>query len=206
MADPATFWHLRERRNSGDGYATANHAGVKLANLKCFQINSLIKDYNGPACAYVHGAFGAYTANSLTAKVPPQPNDSWLRPPSPHHFPEEQSDYVRLHRRETTQLGEQQANGPCTIPRKVNCCLPSQWGVGPMSGRPASCLMALGSGSDPSWVRKSRRRIGGHDNRDFGLAAEELRHTAAGECHQQSTHKQSSRSNHERRSDAEDRR
>ena len=26
-----------------------------LANLECFQINPLIKDYNGPACAYVAG-------------------------------------------------------------------------------------------------------------------------------------------------------
>jgi succinate dehydrogenase/fumarate reductase flavoprotein subunit len=50
--------------NSGDGYAMAFHAGAGLANLECFQINPLIKDYNGPACAYVAGPFGAYTANS----------------------------------------------------------------------------------------------------------------------------------------------
>lgn len=50
--------------NSGDGYAMALHAGAELANLECFQINPLIKDYNGPACAYVGGPFGAYTANS----------------------------------------------------------------------------------------------------------------------------------------------
>jgi succinate dehydrogenase/fumarate reductase flavoprotein subunit len=50
--------------NSGEGYAMAYHAGAGLANLECFQINPLIKDYNGPACAYVAGPFGAYTANS----------------------------------------------------------------------------------------------------------------------------------------------
>jgi succinate dehydrogenase/fumarate reductase flavoprotein subunit len=50
--------------NSGDGYAMAFHAGAALANLECYQINPLIKDYNGPACAYVAGPFGAYTTNS----------------------------------------------------------------------------------------------------------------------------------------------
>jgi succinate dehydrogenase/fumarate reductase flavoprotein subunit len=54
--------------NSGDGYAMAYHAGVELTNLECFQINPLIKDYNGPACAYVGGPFGAYTANSAGAR------------------------------------------------------------------------------------------------------------------------------------------
>ena len=39
-------------------------AGAELANLECYQINPLIKDYNGPACAYVTGPFGGYTANS----------------------------------------------------------------------------------------------------------------------------------------------
>ena len=35
-----------------------------LANLECYQINPLIKDYNGPSCAYVAGPFGGYTANN----------------------------------------------------------------------------------------------------------------------------------------------
>ena len=42
----------------------AYHAGAELANLECYQINPLIKDYNGPACAYVAGPFGGYTANN----------------------------------------------------------------------------------------------------------------------------------------------
>ncbi|CAN5198712.1 fumarate reductase/succinate dehydrogenase flavoprotein subunit [soil metagenome] len=50
--------------NAGDGYAMAFHAGADLANLECFQINPLIKDYNGPACAYVTGPFGGFTANN----------------------------------------------------------------------------------------------------------------------------------------------
>ncbi|SFK58981.1 fumarate reductase/succinate dehydrogenase flavoprotein subunit [Methylocapsa palsarum] len=54
--------------NSGDGYAMAFHAGAELTNLECYQINPLIKDYNGPACAYVGGPFGAYTANSRGAR------------------------------------------------------------------------------------------------------------------------------------------
>ncbi|HEY8006489.1 MAG TPA: fumarate reductase/succinate dehydrogenase flavoprotein subunit [Methylocella sp.] len=54
--------------NSGDGYAMAFHAGAELTNLECFQINPLIKDYNGPACAYVGGPFGAFTANNQGAR------------------------------------------------------------------------------------------------------------------------------------------
>jgi succinate dehydrogenase/fumarate reductase flavoprotein subunit len=50
--------------NSGEGHAMAFHAGAELTGLECFQINPLIKDYNGPACAYVTGPFGGYTANA----------------------------------------------------------------------------------------------------------------------------------------------
>jgi succinate dehydrogenase/fumarate reductase flavoprotein subunit len=45
--------------NAGDGYAMA-----ELSGIECFQINPLIKDYNGPACAYVTGPFGGYTTNA----------------------------------------------------------------------------------------------------------------------------------------------
>jgi succinate dehydrogenase/fumarate reductase flavoprotein subunit len=58
------FGTYENAANSGDGYAMAFHAGAALANLECFQINPLIKDYNGPACAYVAGPYGAYTANN----------------------------------------------------------------------------------------------------------------------------------------------
>jgi succinate dehydrogenase/fumarate reductase flavoprotein subunit len=49
--------------NAGDGYAMAYHAGAELTGIECFQINPLIKDYNGPACAYVTGPFGGHTVN-----------------------------------------------------------------------------------------------------------------------------------------------
>ncbi len=50
--------------NAGDGYSMAYHAGAELSGIECYQINPLIKDYNGPACAYVTGPFGGYTANA----------------------------------------------------------------------------------------------------------------------------------------------
>jgi succinate dehydrogenase/fumarate reductase flavoprotein subunit len=50
--------------NAGDGYSLAYHAGAELTGIECFQINPLIKDYNGPACAYVAGPLGGYTVNA----------------------------------------------------------------------------------------------------------------------------------------------
>jgi len=50
--------------NAGDGYSMAYHVGAELTGLECYQINPLIKDYNGPACAYVTGPMGGYTANA----------------------------------------------------------------------------------------------------------------------------------------------
>ncbi|MCG2638447.1 MULTISPECIES: fumarate reductase/succinate dehydrogenase flavoprotein subunit [Bradyrhizobium] len=62
------FGTYENAANSGDGYSMAYHAGAALANLECYQINPLIKDYNGPACAYVAGPFGAFTANNEGAR------------------------------------------------------------------------------------------------------------------------------------------
>jgi succinate dehydrogenase/fumarate reductase flavoprotein subunit len=50
--------------NAGDGYSMAYNAGAELSGIECYQINPLIKDYNGPACAYVTGPMGGFTANS----------------------------------------------------------------------------------------------------------------------------------------------
>src|SRR3569833_936391 len=50
--------------NAGDGYSMAYHAGAELSGIECFQVNPLIKDYTGPACAYVTGPFGGYTTNA----------------------------------------------------------------------------------------------------------------------------------------------
>ena len=50
--------------NAGDGHAMAYHAGAELSGIECFQVNPLIKDYNGPACAYVANPFGGYQVNN----------------------------------------------------------------------------------------------------------------------------------------------
>ncbi|MCA2249089.1 fumarate reductase/succinate dehydrogenase flavoprotein subunit [Mycobacterium intracellulare] len=50
--------------NAGDGYSMAYHAGAELSSIECFQVNPLIKDYNGPACAYVANPFGGYQVNA----------------------------------------------------------------------------------------------------------------------------------------------
>lgn len=50
--------------NAGDGHAMAYHAGAELSGIECYQINPLIKDYNGPACAYVANPFGGYQVNN----------------------------------------------------------------------------------------------------------------------------------------------
>nr|WP_211307005.1 FAD-binding protein [Acidiferrobacter thiooxydans] len=55
--------------NAGDGHAMAFHAGAELSGIECYQINPLIKDYNGPACAYVTGPLGG---------IPPTPAESGL--------------------------------------------------------------------------------------------------------------------------------
>jgi succinate dehydrogenase/fumarate reductase flavoprotein subunit/HEAT repeat protein len=51
--------------NAGDGYSMAYHAGAELSGIECFQVNPLIKDYNGPACAYVANPFGGYQVNAF---------------------------------------------------------------------------------------------------------------------------------------------
>jgi succinate dehydrogenase/fumarate reductase flavoprotein subunit len=58
------FGTYENAANSGDGYSMALHAGAEMTGIECFQINPLIKDYNGPSCAYVTGPLGGYTANA----------------------------------------------------------------------------------------------------------------------------------------------
>lgn len=61
--------------NSGEGFAMAYHAGAELTGIECYQINPTMMDYNGPACAYVAGPFGAYTANHRGERM--TTNDYW---------------------------------------------------------------------------------------------------------------------------------
>jgi succinate dehydrogenase/fumarate reductase flavoprotein subunit len=42
----------------------AYHAGTELSGIECHQITPLIKDYNGPACAYVANLFSGYQVNN----------------------------------------------------------------------------------------------------------------------------------------------
>lgn len=51
MADPT---------NAGDEYATAYHACAEPTGIERFQTNLLIRDYNGPARAYVATPFSGY--------------------------------------------------------------------------------------------------------------------------------------------------
>jgi succinate dehydrogenase/fumarate reductase flavoprotein subunit len=58
------FGTYENAANCGDGHSMAYHAGAALTGIECDQINPLINDYNGPACAYVTGPLGGYTANA----------------------------------------------------------------------------------------------------------------------------------------------
>lgn len=51
--------------NAGDGYAMAYEAGAELVNMECFQTNNVLKDHQGPSCAYVASPRGAYGVNRL---------------------------------------------------------------------------------------------------------------------------------------------
>jgi succinate dehydrogenase/fumarate reductase flavoprotein subunit len=55
--------------NAGDGYCLAYEAGAELVNMECFQANTLIKDHQGPSCAYVAAPRGAYGVNRLGERV-----------------------------------------------------------------------------------------------------------------------------------------
>ena len=43
----------------------AYHAGAELSGIECYQINPLIRAYNGPVCAYVANLFGGAAALAL---------------------------------------------------------------------------------------------------------------------------------------------
>ena len=55
--------------NAGDGYAMAYEAGAELVNMECFQTNNVLKDHQGPSCAYVAAPRGAYGVNRLGEKT-----------------------------------------------------------------------------------------------------------------------------------------
>ncbi|RJQ57427.1 MAG: FAD-binding protein [Desulfobacteraceae bacterium] len=55
--------------NAGDGYAMAYEAGAELVNMECFQGNNVLKDHQGPSCAYVAAPRGAYGVNRLGEKT-----------------------------------------------------------------------------------------------------------------------------------------
>lgn len=61
--------------NAGDGYAMAYRAGAQLTSLEAVMIVPLLKDYNGPACAYVAGPYGGYTADPDGERL--TGNDYW---------------------------------------------------------------------------------------------------------------------------------
>jgi len=63
----ATLRYLREPDPIPRRHVMAYHAGAELTNLECFQINPLIKDYNGPACAYVTGPSAATPSNNAAS-------------------------------------------------------------------------------------------------------------------------------------------
>ena len=45
-----SVWDVRESDQCRRRLPMAYHAGAELSGIECFQINPLIKDYNGPAC------------------------------------------------------------------------------------------------------------------------------------------------------------
>lgn len=61
--------------NAGDGYAMAFRAGARLTSLEAVMVVPLLKDYNGPACAYVAGPYGGYTARPDGKRL--TSNDYW---------------------------------------------------------------------------------------------------------------------------------
>ena len=69
LTDSHIYSTYENPTNSSKGFAMAYHAGAELTGIECYQINPTMKDYNGPACAYVAGPFGGYTANANGDRV-----------------------------------------------------------------------------------------------------------------------------------------